>query len=110
MVDPVFPGDVFGADLSYRAGQTNLHLKGELDLAAHDSFLAALEEAESAEAPLVVVDLRELRFIDSCGIRALLGAIERAKANSHRVVFTHGTPAVERALELAGVTRLLPRG
>jgi anti-anti-sigma factor len=109
MVDPVFPGDVFGADLSYREGQANLHLKGELDLAAHDSFLAALAEAESTEAPLVVVDMRELRFIDSCGIRALLLALERAQDTSHRVVFTQSSPAVERTLELAGVTRLLPR-
>src|SRR4051794_26125865 len=105
----MFPGDVFGADLSYRSGQTNVHLKGELDLAAHDAFLEALDEAESAHAPLVIVDMRELRFIDSCGIRALLVAVDHAKRNNHRVVFTPGTPVVERTLELAGVSPLLPR-
>lgn len=105
----VYPGDVFGADLSYRPGQTSLYLKGELDLAAHDAFLGALDEAESAEAPVVVVDMRELRFIDSSGIRALLIAVNRANNNNHDVVFTQGSAVVERTLELAGVTRLLPR-
>jgi len=103
----VNPRSAFGADLSYRGDQTNLHLKGELDLATRDDFLAALEEAEQADAPLVVIDLRELRFIDFTGVRALLSAIDRAARNNHRVVFTEGSAAVERTLKLAEVD--LPR-
>ena len=101
------PEPVFGADLSYQEDRTNLHLKGELDLSYEEEFLAALAEAEAAEAPLVVIDLRELRFIDFTGIRALLSAVDRAHANRHRVVFTEGSAAVERTLALAEVQ--LPR-
>ena len=98
---------VFGADLSYREDQINVHLKGELDLATRDQFLAALAEAEAGHAQVVVIDLRELRFIDFSGVRALLAAVERAEANRHRLVFTQGSPAVERTFSLAGVK--LPR-
>jgi len=101
------PQPPFGADLSYREDEINVHLKGELDIATRDEFLAALAEAESAAAPLVVIDMRELRFIDFTGIRALLSAVDRAHANRHRVVFTEGSAAVERTLALAEVQ--LPR-
>jgi anti-anti-sigma factor len=103
----VSPRPVFGADLSYSEGQTNLHLKGELDLATRDEFHAALAEAEAADAALVVIDLRELRFIDFSGVRALVSAVESATRNNHRIVFTQGSAAVERTFELAGV--VLPR-
>jgi len=98
---------VFGADLSYRNDQVNLHLKGELDIATEDEFLAALAEAEASDASLVVIDLGELRFIDFSGIRALLSAVDRGATNNHRVVFTEGSAAVERTFTLAGVK--LPR-
>ena len=101
------PQPPFGADLSYRKDEINLHLKGELDIATRDEFLAALDEAEAAETPLVVIDLRELRFIDFTGIRALLSAVDCGAANRHRVVFTEGSPTVERTLALAEVQ--LPR-
>ena len=101
------PRPVFGADLSYREDQINLHLKGELDLATQDDFLAALAEAEASDASLVVIDLRELRFIDFSGVRALMSAVDRAHANRHSVVFTEGSAAVERTFKLAGVK--LPR-
>jgi anti-anti-sigma factor len=103
----VSPRPVFGADLSYREDQINVHLKGELDLATRDAFLDALAEAEAAAARLVVIDLRELRFIDFSGVRALLAAVDRANANKHQVVFTEGSPAVERTFKLAGIE--LPR-
>ena len=102
------PQPPFGADLSYREGRINVHLKGELDLASRDEFLAALAEAEAADAALVVIDLRELRFIDFTGIRALLSAVDRATRNTHQVVFTEGSATVERTLALAEVQ--LPRG
>ena len=101
------PEPVFGADLSYQGDQINVHLKGELDLATEDAFREALAEAEGSDASLVVIDLRELRFIDFSGVRALLAAVDRAGRNAHRVVFTKGSPAVERTFALAGVT--LPR-
>jgi anti-anti-sigma factor len=52
---------------------------------------------------LIVVDLSELAFIDSSGITALLRLEARSRADSDRLVFLRGTPAVQRVLALCGV-------
>src|SRR5262245_20732953 len=44
----------------------------ELDLAAEAQFTIAIDEALKVPAPALVVDLRELDFMDSCGIRCLV--------------------------------------
>ncbi|MGH2969359.1 MAG: STAS domain-containing protein, partial [Solirubrobacteraceae bacterium] len=53
---------------------------GELDLATAPALEAALQRAlESAASGRVVLDLRELDFIDSSGLRTLLTARRRAE-------------------------------
>jgi stage II sporulation protein AA (anti-sigma F factor antagonist) len=50
-----------------------LVLRGELDIAAKDQFSEALRQAVEPGG-LVVLDLRELSFMDSTGIGVLLSA------------------------------------
>jgi anti-anti-sigma factor len=52
--------------------QTLLRCVGEIDLASADCLLRALTAAIMAGAPEVVVDLREVCFLDSAGMRALV--------------------------------------
>ena len=47
-----------------------LRLTGELDLASSPIFERALEDADVASAPLLVLDLDELKFVDSTGLRS----------------------------------------
>lgn len=110
MVPCVYPLDIagFGTDMVVSADCTSLRLRGELDLAARDHFRAALEEAEAAGAPTIVIDLRDLSFIDSSGMGALLRANDRARADAPRVVFVPATGPVARALALTGIDSQLP--
>lgn len=82
--------------------------RGELDLATaaqlEEPVLAALDEGRS-----VVIDLRELAFMDSSGVRVLIAAHGRAGDGGVRLALVRppdGGP-VARILEIAGVGQAL---
>ncbi len=78
-----------------------LTLRGELDLATVPVLEDALQRAERTH-DLVVVDLRDLTFLDSTGLHVLISAEQRARRSSSRLVIVQGPPQVRRLLELTG--------
>ena len=54
-------------------------------------------------ADRVLLDLRELEFIDSSGLRALLMARRRAETSQKPFALMAGSRALERTLQIAGV-------
>lgn len=78
---------------------------GELDLAAEQHLVARVAEAvNGTTAPAVVVELGEVTFMDSSGLRALLTC--REHAIERNLTFSIGgcSDVVRRLLEVAGVT------
>ena len=80
-----------------------VELVGQLDLATAGQLRARLEELETEQPELLVLDLRPLEFMDSTGLREVTGAVRRARAEERKVavVKTHGP--IENIL---GVTRV----
>jgi anti-sigma B factor antagonist len=77
---------------------------GELDLATAPALEAALERAFASEgAGRVVLDLRELEFIDSSGLRTLLTARKHAEDAGSGFSLIAGHRGLDRTLEIAGV-------
>jgi anti-sigma B factor antagonist len=83
-------------------------LAGELDLATAERVEQELRRVEATDARSIVVDLSGLAFMDSTGIRILVGADARSRADSGRLVLRRGPAAVQRVVELTGLTDLLP--
>lgn len=82
-------------------------LAGELDLANADTAESALESSLEDPAVRVVVDMRELEFIDSTGIALLVAALGGEEGK--RIAFIPSSaPAVTRVLELTGLAHRLP--
>jgi anti-sigma B factor antagonist len=83
-------------------------LSGELDLANATTAEGALDAALADPNGGLVIDLRELEFIDSTGIALLVSMLNR-DAGSGRVRFVPSDfPAVTRVLELTGLAERLP--
>jgi anti-anti-sigma factor len=61
---------------------------------------AAVASRDDSDA--VVIDLANVTFIDSSGLRALLDAARRARARSTDVVLRSVGPEVFRLLEITG--------
>ena len=81
--DPEQP-NAFGelAVTSERDGATHtIALAGELDISTVQRVELALEEAEAGDARAIVLDLSGLTFMDSTGVRLVLGAHARSRSD-----------------------------
>lgn len=80
-----------------------LALIGELDLAVAEDLASRLQQLQEQRLD-VRLDLTELEFIDSTGIRELISALESSRRDGSRLtVGTELTSAVRRVVELVGV-------
>jgi anti-anti-sigma factor len=82
--------------------------RGELDLATAPDFEAAILDVLGGDKR-VVIDLRELEFMDSSGVRVLITAHAKAGDHGERLTLVRPSPGgtVERILEIAGVEQAL---
>jgi len=94
---------------SERDGDTHaITVSGELDLASAPELEAELQAVEASDARTIMLDLAELQFIDSTGLRLLLTAHARSQADSERLVLLRPTDGVFRVFEIAGLANRLP--
>lgn len=77
-----------------------LKLQGELDLASAALLEAEVDRPEVTSAPKLLLDLRDLQFIDSTGLRTLFSAFQRASARGQGFAVTDGSPQVQRLLAI----------
>src|SRR3954451_1648927 len=84
-------------------GAVRIALRGELDLAHAYTFDEELRGIEETRPSCVIVDLRELDFLDSCGLARLLAARRRARKAGHRLLLVKGRPAVQRLFALTAL-------
>jgi anti-anti-sigma factor len=79
---------------------------GDVDLATSDQLAAELASDACRASKGVILDLTEVRFMDSSGLRAVLVSIEELDCAMAAVVVPES--AVARLIELTEVGRLLP--
>jgi anti-sigma B factor antagonist len=84
-----------------------LTLEGELDLASVPELEAAVAAVRGDGAAEVVIDLRELAFMDSSGLRCLVQLDDAARADGWQLKLVRGPDAVHRLLELTRMDQRL---
>jgi anti-anti-sigma factor len=92
-------------ECSWRPGGSGaawVHVAGELDLANTYQLSQALRDAQ-LYARVVVLDLRELTFIESTGVHVILDAAANVRPGKGRLILVRGPAHVDRALTLTGV-------
>ena len=80
-----------------------LALAGEFDLSNAAQVEDALKEIEHEHPPLLVLDLRELTFMDSTGLRVMVSADARAREDSRRLAVVQGPESVHRVFRITGL-------
>ncbi len=83
-------------------GTVVLKLSGELDIASAPALEQALQDVEEAGARRLLIDLGELLFMDSTGLRALLLARRQATESERELLLRQGPRQVQRVFELSG--------
>lgn len=98
-----------GAQLDIHPTSTGWRLVGEID--AHTAPALSRALATSAEAAgegdVPVIDLAEVSFMDSSGLRVLVEATRAARDRGSDLELASPQPALSRLFEIAGLTELL---
>ena len=84
-------------------GMIRLALSGELDLSSASQVEDVLKEIEESSPPLLVLDLRDLTFMDSTGLRVMVAADARARDGSRRLAIVQGPEPVHRVFRITGL-------
>jgi anti-anti-sigma factor len=90
-----------------RNGVARISLSGELDLATAPGLDDQIALAEAPGITGIMLDLRNLTFVDGAGLRSFLAARDRADANGHRLVLVGASPSARRLFRLTGTQFLL---
>lgn len=95
-------------DITTEDGVAVVTPRGELDVAGTPALEDALAEAaDDAGLHGVVVDLSQLEFMDSSGLRAVVLADQRLGAQGLRFALVRGGEPVHRVFELTRMTQRL---
>lgn len=92
--------DVTPEPFGVRTVDSVLYLSGEFDLSGTSLFDEAA--ARLAKADRLIVDLTELEFMDSSGLRALMNLDLRTRAEGARLTLRGPKPEVLRLLQMCG--------
>ena len=84
-----------------------VNLCGEFDLAAVEAVETTLMPLE-ARFPTVILDLRQVSFLDSTGRRAIVSADARARKGHFELKIVRGPADVQKLLYMAGLDKILP--
>ena len=98
----VVPDESFDAQVQEQEGRIVVTLRGELDMASEADARLALDEAERRSGGPVLIDLSEVTFMGSNGLRALLESVESIEAQG-RAAELIASKSVAQVISLAGL-------
>jgi anti-sigma B factor antagonist len=101
------PPREFAVAEAHESGLLTLRPAGELDIATAPRLERALVGGRQP-GDRVVLDLADLEFLDSTGLRVIVHAVEAARTHGWELTLRQGPPPVRRVFEISGVLGALP--
>jgi len=83
--------------------RTTVHVAGEIDLASAPALERRVLEAIAGGARAVTLDMSEVSFMDSTGLRSVLTIREAALAAGGSLVLSRPSEPVRRLLDVSGL-------
>jgi anti-sigma B factor antagonist len=100
-------GPQFTLETRSRNGVACVALHGELDIETAPRLDGCLTPFEGDGVSAIVLDLRDLTFLDCSGLHALLRARDHATTNQHRLVLVGASASARRLFEITRTEYLL---
>lgn len=82
-------------------------LKGRLDNAAMGKAEGAILGSFAGPAPRVILDMRDVAYVSSAGLRVVLMAAKRAKVSDGRLALFGLPAAVQEVFDISGFSKIL---
>ena len=95
----------FNTEVRTQGRATIIGLSGELDLASSAALQEELDRVAGTE--VLILDLRDLEFIDSTGLSVLVKAHQEAQESGREFGLVKGGAQVQRLLALTGLAERL---
>lgn len=100
--------DPFRCEVRHEGDVARVSAIGALDLATMPILDARIDALRAAGTRHLVLDLSRLEFMDSTGLRLILGVDANARADGFTFALVRGTAAVQRVFEITGTDAVLP--
>ncbi|MDQ1481155.1 MAG: hypothetical protein QOI44_2016 [Actinomycetota bacterium] len=94
-------------DVSETVRAWSVVVRGEIDMQTAEKLEGVLDDVIAKGARLVTLDLEQVDFLDSSGLRVILGASNKLADQEGQLLLEGASSAVERVLELTGVIERL---
>ena len=94
--------EVFEFETQQRDGAAVVRLFGELDLAGTEVFQGELDRLRGGELSRLTIDLSELEFVDSTGLRLLMSLSGACTREQVALTLVPGPRAVQRLFQVTG--------
>ena len=101
-------GEALTIEARHEQGCAVVTVAGEIDIATVTRLREGLAGLAAGGRPLVA-DLDRVRFIDSAGLAALVGAANRAAAHGGSLHVVCARPRIRQLFQLTGLDRRLQR-
>jgi len=85
-----------------------LRIGGEVDVYSAPQLRERIIELLADGIRHVIADLREVDFLDSTGLGALVGGLKRLREQDGSLILVTGPGRIERLLRLTGLDRVFP--
>jgi anti-sigma B factor antagonist len=102
----VSAADPITTSVEHREGVALVSISGEIDLSTAPAFEAVIAEALEEDPPVLVIDLSEVAFMASVGLRILAGTQEKVGKSIQIAVVADGM-ATSRPMQLTGLDKLI---
>jgi anti-sigma B factor antagonist len=102
----VSAADPITTSVEHREGVVVVSIAGEIDLSTAPAFEAVIAEALEECPPVLVIDLSEVTFMASVGLRILAGTQEKA-GKSIQIAVVADNAAASRPMQLTGLDNLI---
>ena len=100
-------GEALTIEARHERGYPVVTVAGEIDIATAARLREQLFELAAGGRPLVA-DLDQVRFIDSAGLAALVGAAKRAAAHGGSLHVVCARPQIRKLFRLTGLDSRIP--
>ena len=100
-------GLLFDVRVQMRNDVARVAVFGALDIGTAPTLSDHLTRVERGGPQTVMLDVRELGFVDSTGVIAILQAWKRAEESGRRLVVVGARPAARRLCKLTGTEFIL---
>jgi anti-sigma B factor antagonist len=102
----VSAADPITTSVAHREGVAVVSVGGEIDLSTAPAFEAVIAEALEEDPPVLVIDLSEVTFLASVGLR-ILAATQEKIGKSIQIAVVADNAAASRPMQLTGLDNLI---